>query len=148
MGELLAIANNNSILAVMRNRDAVRLARCASEQEKQGLLSEITILVFAPRTTIIRWYEQSDIRSVGVAGSEEDLLAIQQKRNWGWADFYVPFSNGPVVAASELEHHEPTWEKFQYVFGPHTWSYKFGRRPNWLIARLPVLTATQNSDRS
>ena len=136
MSELLAIANNNSVMAVMRQRDAFRLSSTTSHDGHQELLTQIPILVFASRRTIRRWHLAGDVRAAGMAGSEEDLNAILQKRNWGWGEFFVPFSNGPRAAVSELEHHAPTWEKFQYVFGRGVWTFKFGQIPDWLSVNI------------
>ncbi len=132
MSELLLVAENNGIRAVMLATSVGYAYLAPTDELVHQRLQESTILAFAPRSTLRRWFLNDDIRLGGISGSTEDLEVIIQRHPWRKASFYVPFSNGNIAAEDELKYHTATWERFRRLFGPDDWTFKFCRQPRWL----------------
>lgn len=136
MSELLLVAENSAIIAVMRASDKYfAYADDISDEERQRRVNAANILTFAPRHVLRRW-GLHDPRFRGIAGNDEDLHAILHRHMNRADNFLVPFSNGPIVAEGELPHHGATWEKFHDLFADEDWTFKFGRRSDWLNIRV------------
>ena len=135
MSELLLVGQNNGITAVMT---ATQYNWVHDHNVTTGDLYQLrntsNIVTFAPRSRICDWYQKQDPRFLGVSGSTEDLDAILKRHRWNERSVYVPFSNGPQSARSELLHHAACWETFHAVFEHDDWTFKFGRQPSWLMS--------------